>query len=77
MEAHAEIGYGMLQGSSEELLDLAATIAWTHRERVDGAGYPRGLAGDDWAKRRPEGRPRSLECLRICADGLLYAAHMP
>jgi putative two-component system response regulator len=47
MEAHAEIGYRMLQGSEEELLDLAATIAWTHHERVDGAGYPRGLAGDD------------------------------
>jgi putative two-component system response regulator len=47
MEAHAEIGYQMLQGSNEELLDLAATIAWTHHERVDGDGYPRGLAGDD------------------------------
>jgi putative two-component system response regulator len=47
METHAEIGYRMLQGSEEELLDLAATIAWTHHERMDGAGYPRGLAGDD------------------------------
>jgi putative two-component system response regulator len=47
METHAEIGYRMLQGSEEELLDLAATIAWTHHERVDGAGYPRSLAGDD------------------------------
>jgi excisionase family DNA binding protein len=30
-----------------ELLDTAAEIAWTHHERWDGAGYPRGLAGDD------------------------------
>ena len=29
-----------------ELLDLAATIAWTHHERFDGGGYPRGLEGE-------------------------------
>ena len=22
-------------------------IAWTHHEKVDGSGYPRGLGGDD------------------------------
>ena len=47
MERHAEIGYWMLAGSGEELLDLAALLAWTHHERYDGTGYPRGLAGDD------------------------------
>jgi putative two-component system response regulator len=47
METHAEAGYKILEGSGEELLDLAATIAWTHHERADGAGYPRGLSGDD------------------------------
>jgi putative two-component system response regulator len=47
METHAEVGYRMLEGSGEELLDLAATIAWTHHEHIDGTGYPRGLAGDD------------------------------
>ena len=46
MERHAETGYRMLAESGNELLDLAATIAWTHHERVDGTGYPRGLAGD-------------------------------
>ena len=28
-------------------LDVAATIAWTHDERFDGSGYPRGLSGAD------------------------------
>jgi putative two-component system response regulator len=46
MERHAEIGYRILAGSSAELLRLAASIAWTHHERLDGGGYPRGLSGD-------------------------------
>ena len=27
------------------MLELAASIAWTHHEHFDGGGYPRGLAG--------------------------------
>ena len=46
VEQHAEIGYRMLAGSGSEFLELAATIAWTHHERFDGRGYPRGLARD-------------------------------
>jgi putative two-component system response regulator len=46
MKTHAEVGYRILAGSSAELLRVAATVAWTHHERLDGAGYPRGLAGD-------------------------------
>lgn len=37
----------MLSGSSSDILDLAATIAWCHHERFDGRGYPRGLAGTE------------------------------
>lgn len=44
---HPEIGYRILSGSGAELLTLAATIAWTHHEKYDGSGYPRGLKADD------------------------------
>jgi putative two-component system response regulator len=47
MKRHPEIGYRMLAGSPSPLLDLAATIALTHHERVDGGGYPLGLSGDE------------------------------
>jgi putative two-component system response regulator len=47
METHASIGHDILAGSGAELLDLAATIALTHHERVDGTGYPNGLSGTD------------------------------
>jgi len=47
MKQHAQIGYKILNGSGSDLLELAATIAWTHHERVDGSGYPRGLKGDE------------------------------
>jgi len=45
MERHAEIGYRILVGSRSDLLQLAAVIAWTHHEKFDGSGYPRGLSG--------------------------------
>jgi putative two-component system response regulator len=47
MECHAEAGYQLLAESQSELLELAATIAWTHHERFDGRGYPRRLAGKE------------------------------
>lgn len=47
MERHPEIGHEILSGSQDETLQLAATIALSHHERVDGRGYPRGLAGDE------------------------------
>lgn len=45
MQHHTELGRELLAGSDNELLDLAALIAWTHHERWDGTGYPRKLAG--------------------------------
>jgi putative two-component system response regulator len=47
MQTHAAIGHELLSGSDSEILRLAATIAWTHHERYDGGGYPRGLTGDE------------------------------
>jgi cyclic di-GMP phosphodiesterase len=46
MQTHTTIGHSILAGGGEELLELAATIAWTHHERLDGSGYPRGLTGE-------------------------------
>ena len=47
IEAHAEIGYEILSGSDDPVLELAATVALTHHERFDGGGYPRGLKGEE------------------------------
>ena len=46
MEAHTEMGHRILAGSEVELLDLAAVMALTHHERIDGTGYPGRLTGD-------------------------------
>ena len=47
VEAHTEIGYEILVGSGNPVLELAATVALTHHERHDGDGYPRGLKADE------------------------------
>jgi putative two-component system response regulator len=46
METHADIGRKILQGSESPLLRLAESIAWTHHEKIDGSGYPRGISGE-------------------------------
>lgn len=46
MQEHTEIGHCILRGSDSPLLELAAEIALTHHEKVDGTGYPRQLEGD-------------------------------
>ena len=43
VEAHTQIGYEILAGSDNAVLELAARVALTHHERFDGGGYPRGL----------------------------------
>jgi putative two-component system response regulator len=45
MKRHTEFGHGILSESRWTLLQVAASIALTHHERIDGRGYPRGLTG--------------------------------
>ncbi len=47
MKQHATIGHAVLSANSSPLLQVAAEIAYTHHEKYDGNGYPRGLKGDD------------------------------
>lgn len=47
MKTHSQIGYDILTGSASDLASTAAMIAWTHHEKIDGSGYPRGLVGDE------------------------------
>jgi len=46
MKEHTTIGYQILKDSESDLLQLGASIAWTHHEKYDGSGYPRQLKGD-------------------------------
>lgn len=45
MQSHAELG-GVIVGSSEALASLVPAVRG-HHERIDGGGYPDGLAGED------------------------------
>ena len=45
MRRHAEYGFEFL--SNIEFLKGAADIVYSHHEKYDGTGYPRGLHGDD------------------------------
>ena len=47
MKQHAVIGYELLINNSSPLLKIAAEIAYTHHEKFDGSGYPRGLSGEE------------------------------
>jgi putative two-component system response regulator len=46
MKTHAALGASLLAGNGSPVLQMAAVIAESHHERWDGAGYPKGLAGD-------------------------------
>ncbi len=47
MKTHSFIGAKILQNSRSALLRMAEEIAYTHHERWDGKGYPRGLKQTD------------------------------
>ncbi len=47
MKLHSEYGYELLKDCKSRYLLEGAEIAWTHHERWDGEGYPRGLKGED------------------------------
>jgi putative two-component system response regulator len=46
MQEHPAIGARLLGDSTVPELLLASDIAYTHHERFDGKGYPRGIAGE-------------------------------
>lgn len=45
MKQHTVIGWQILREHRSPVLQMGATIAWTHHEKWDGSGYPRGLKG--------------------------------
>jgi PAS domain S-box-containing protein len=45
MKTHATIGYDIMK--DRPTMEMGAEIAWTHHEKWDGSGYPRGLKGED------------------------------
>ncbi len=47
MQTHSEIGYNILKSSTRPILKAAAIISYTHHEKWNGKGYPRGLKGDE------------------------------
>ena len=46
MKGHPKHGFDILNESSSPVIQLAASIALSHHERFDGAGYPRALRGE-------------------------------
>jgi len=47
MKTHSEIGYYLLKNATRPILQAASIIAYTHHEKWDGSGYPRGLKGEE------------------------------
>ncbi|WP_457750046.1 nitrate- and nitrite sensing domain-containing protein [Sulfurimonas sp.] len=47
MKTHTDIGYELFRDSNKPLLKTAAIVAYSHHEKWDGSGYPRGLEGEN------------------------------
>lgn len=47
MQKHSLIGADLLSGGNSDIIRMAERIAWTHHERWDGTGYPRGIKGEE------------------------------
>ncbi|MBI9077414.1 MAG: response regulator [Desulfatibacillum sp.] len=47
MKTHADMGGKILSESTHPAIQMATTIAFTHHERWDGGGYPRGLKREE------------------------------
>jgi len=47
MQAHSNIGHGILKDSPSRFIQLGSVIALGHHEKYDGSGYPHGLSGED------------------------------
>lgn len=47
MKRHPSIGAELLKDSPSVILQAGALIAFTHHERWDGSGYPRGISKED------------------------------
>ncbi|AEV30646.1 response regulator containing a CheY-like receiver domain and an HD-GYP domain [Sphaerochaeta pleomorpha str. Grapes] len=53
MKTHTTIGHNAILaaeqalGSQNTFLSVACDIAWSHHEKWNGSGYPRGLSGDE------------------------------
>lgn len=45
IKGHTVIGYNILSNGRTDLIRTAAEIAYTHHEKYDGSGYPRGVEG--------------------------------
>jgi putative two-component system response regulator len=47
MSRHPVIGVEIIGDGDAPLFEMAKEIAWSHHEKWDGSGYPRGLKGED------------------------------